>query len=121
MNKREKSWRKSQNSKYNFEESYKNSKYNFEESHKSGKYNFEESHKSGKYNFEESDKSSKYNFEEKLQKDNYKEINTAIYTMMGLRIIYYTFEKLDINIDKYLNLEEAADLIIKNIKENVLT
>ena len=57
----------------------------------------------------------------KLQKDNYKEINTAIYTMMGLRIIYYTFEKLDINIDEYLNLEEAADLIIKNIKENVLT
>lgn len=62
-----------------------------------------------------------YDFEEKLQKDNYKEINTAIYTMMGLRIIFCTFEKLDINIDEYLNLEEAADLIIKNIKENVLT
>ena len=60
-------------------------------------------------------------YDENYHFSTYKEINTAIYTMMGLRIIYYTFEKLDINIDKYLNLEEAADLIIKNIKENVLT
>ena len=62
----------------------------------------------------------KYDFDEKLSLSNSREINTATYTMMGLELIYNTFESLGVGINKIINLEEASDIIINNLKLNVL-
>lgn len=62
----------------------------------------------------------KYDFDEKLSLSNSREINTATYTMMGLELIYNTFESLGVGINKIINLEEASDIIINNLKSNVL-
>jgi|GEM_PF-2263452 len=62
----------------------------------------------------------KYDFDEKLSLSNSREINTATYTMMGLELIYNTFESLGVGINKIINLEEASDIIINNLKPNVL-
>ncbi|WP_455539527.1 CHC2 zinc finger domain-containing protein [Terrisporobacter sp.] len=61
---------------------------------------------------------NKYEFESKL--NNPREVNTATYTMMGINLLYNTFTELGVNMDEVLDLEEASDIIIKNIKENVL-
>lgn len=63
---------------------------------------------------------NKYNFEKKLLLSNAREVNTAIYTMMGLHLLYNTFEKLGVNMKEVLNLQEAANIIVENIKSNVL-
>lgn len=62
----------------------------------------------------------KYHFDEKLYLSNSTEINTAIYTMMGLELIYNTFESLGVNMNNIINLEEASNIIINNLKCNVL-
>ncbi|MDU6986404.1 MAG: CHC2 zinc finger domain-containing protein [Terrisporobacter othiniensis] len=62
----------------------------------------------------------KYDFDEKLYLSNSTEINTAIYTMMGLELIYNTFESLGVNMNNIINLEEASNIIINNLKCNVL-
>ena len=62
----------------------------------------------------------KYDFDEKLYLSNSTEINTAIYTMMGLELIYNTFESLGVNMNNIINLEEASNIIINNFKCNVL-
>ena len=62
----------------------------------------------------------KYNFDEKLSLINSREINTAIYTMMGLELIYNTFESLGVEINKIINLEEASNIIVNNINLNVI-
>ena len=62
----------------------------------------------------------KYNFDEKLSLSNSREINTAIYTMMGLELIYNTFESLGVEINKIINLEDASNIIVNNIKLNVI-
>ena len=62
----------------------------------------------------------KYDFDEKLYLSNSTEINTAIYTMMGLELIYNTFESLGVEMNNIINLEEASDIIINNLKCNVL-
>lgn len=62
----------------------------------------------------------KYDFDEKLSLSNSTEINTAIYTMMGLELIYNTFESLGVKMNNIINLEEASNIIINNLKCNVL-
>lgn len=62
----------------------------------------------------------KYNFDEKLSLSNTREINTAIYTMMGLELIYNTFESLGVSMEKIINLQEASNIIVNNLKLNVL-
>lgn len=62
----------------------------------------------------------KYDFDEKLSLSNSREINTATYTMMGLELIYNTFESLGVDMNKIINLEESSDIIINNLKLNVL-
>lgn len=62
----------------------------------------------------------KYDFDEKLSLSNSREINTATYTMMGLELIYNTFESLGVDMNKIINLKEASNIIIKNLKLNVL-
>lgn len=62
----------------------------------------------------------KYNFDEKLSLSNLREINTAIYTMMGLELIYNTLESLGVEINKIINLEEASNIIVNNINLNVI-
>ena len=62
----------------------------------------------------------KYYFDEKLPLINSREINTAIYTMMGIVLIYNTFESLGVEINKIINLEEVSNIIVSNIKSNVI-
>ena len=62
----------------------------------------------------------KYDFDEKLSLSNSREVNTATYTMMGLEFLYNTFESLGVSMDKIINLEEASNIIVNNLKENVL-
>lgn len=62
----------------------------------------------------------KYDFDEKLSLINSREINTATYTMMGLEIIYNTFESLGVSMEKVIDLKEASNIIINNLKENVI-
>ena len=62
----------------------------------------------------------KYYFDEKLSLINSREINTAIYTMMGIVLIYNTFESLGVEINKIINLEEVSNIIVSNIKLNVI-
>ena len=62
----------------------------------------------------------KYYFDEKLPLINSREINTAIYTMMGIVLIYNTFESLGVEINKIINLEEVSNIIVSNIKLNVI-
>ncbi|MCC3870359.1 CHC2 zinc finger domain-containing protein [Terrisporobacter mayombei] len=62
----------------------------------------------------------KYGFDEKLSLSNSREINTATYTMMGLELIYNTFESLGVEINKIIDLEEVSDIIINNLKSNIL-
>ena len=54
---------------------------------------------------------SKYKFDEKLSISNSREVNTAIYTILGLQLLYDTFEDLGVDIEKIINLQEAADII----------
>lgn len=63
---------------------------------------------------------SKYKFDEKLSISNSREVNTAIYTILGLQLLYDTFEDLGVEIEKIINLQEAADIIVNNLKYNVL-
>lgn len=62
----------------------------------------------------------KYDFDERLSLSNSREINTATYTMMGLELIYNTFESLGVEMNKIINLVEASDIIVDNLKFNVL-
>lgn len=62
----------------------------------------------------------KYGFDEKLSLSSSREINTATYTMMGLELLYNTFESLGVDMKEIINLEEAADIIVNNLKYNVL-
>ena len=62
----------------------------------------------------------KYDFDEKLSLSNSREINTATYTMMGIELIYNTFESLGVEVNNIINLEEVSDIIINNLKCNVL-
>lgn len=62
----------------------------------------------------------KYNFDDKLSLSNSREINTATYTMMGLELLYNTFESLGVQMDKVIDLNEASNIIVNNLKENVL-
>lgn len=63
---------------------------------------------------------NKYDFEKKLSLSNSREVNTATYTMMGLILLYNTFESLGVNMEKIIDLNEASNIIVKNIKLNVL-
>lgn len=62
----------------------------------------------------------KYDFDERLSLSNSREINTATYTMMGLELIYNTFESLGVEMNKIINLVEVSDIIVDNLKFNVL-
>ena len=62
----------------------------------------------------------KYDFDEKLSLINSREINTATYTMMGLELIYNTFEYLGVSMEKIIDLKEASNIIVNNLKENVM-
>lgn len=63
---------------------------------------------------------NKYNLNNKLKLENSRELNTAIYTILGLKLLYDTFTELGVDMDEIINLEEAADIIIDNLKYNVL-
>lgn len=63
---------------------------------------------------------NKYDFDEKLSLRNSREINTATYTIMGLELIYKAFESLGVCIDNIIDLDEASNIIVNNIKENIL-
>lgn len=63
---------------------------------------------------------NRYNLEEKLSLSNSREVNTATYTILGLELLYDTFCELGVNMSKIIDLEEAADIIVNNLKQNVL-
>lgn len=49
-----------------------------------------------------------------------REVNTAIYTMLGLDELVETFEELGVDRDKIINFKEAEKLITENILSNVM-
>lgn len=61
-----------------------------------------------------------YEFENKLSLNNSREVNTATYTMMGLELLYDTFSELGVDMSAIVDLEEAAEMIVENLKCNVL-
>ena len=63
---------------------------------------------------------SRYDFENKLSLSNSREVNTAVYTMLGLEILVDVFSELNVNMTKIINLSEAANIIVDNLKYNVL-
>ncbi|MEG0051293.1 MAG: CHC2 zinc finger domain-containing protein [Terrisporobacter sp.] len=63
---------------------------------------------------------NRYNFETKLQLSNSREVNTATYTMLGLSILIETFRSLGVDTDRIMDLNEAANIIVENLRYNVL-
>lgn len=63
---------------------------------------------------------NKYEFERKLTLNNSREVNTAVYTMMGLELLVNTLNDLGADMDEIIDLDEAADLIVENLQQNVL-
>lgn len=46
--------------------------------------------------------------------------NTATYTLIGYRLLLDVFSNFNVDIEKYITESEAIDLIVENLKENVL-